>query len=146
VNKSKITKIHLVEEIPSTAQADENWDASEEQDGSIPCVISGTELYISSNGAKKIIANTDSSNMFSMFSSVTEITGLDILDTSNVTNMSYMFRNCSNLKSIDLSKFVISDGCKTSSALEDCGANVPDFKCIVADEKMANWVEEQLEE
>ena len=42
-----------------------------------------------------------------MFSNCSNLTSLDVskFDTSKVTNMSYMFSNCSNLTSLDLSSF-----------------------------------------
>jgi len=68
-------------------------------------------LTIAGNGADRIMANEDSSNLFSgdwgsyPLKSVKAISGLDILDTSNVTNMEQMFYYLVDLTSIDVSGF-----------------------------------------
>lgn len=58
-------------------------------------------LYINSDG--KVVANPNSACLFESFQNLTEIENLEYLDTSNVTDMSYMFYECSNLTTLDLS-------------------------------------------
>ena len=48
--------------------------------------------------------------MFRGLSNLTKITGLKNLDTSDTIDMRYMFTDCSNLKELDLSSFVIDPG------------------------------------
>ena len=62
--------------------------------------------------AGKVVAPEDSAYLFSSdltgskyLNNLTEIEGLNQLDTSNVTNMSYMFKEMSNLTSLDVSSF-----------------------------------------
>ncbi len=49
--------------------------------------------YIQGVGGR-VIANPDSSYLFSSFLGLTMIEGLKLLDTSEVTDMSYMFSGC----------------------------------------------------
>ena len=48
-------------------------------------------------------------NWFWNMDGLTEISGIDNLNTSDVTNMRYMFNNCQNLTSLDLSGFDTSN-------------------------------------
>ncbi|MBQ7421816.1 MAG: BspA family leucine-rich repeat surface protein [Prevotella sp.] len=48
-------------------------------------------------------------NWFWDMDGLTEISGIDNLNTSDVTNMRYMFNNCQNLTSLDLSGFDTSN-------------------------------------
>ena len=62
-----------------------------------------TVVFDASFANDTILSST--SNWFHDCSNLTNITGLEYLNTSNVTDMSLMFQNCSNLLSIDVSKF-----------------------------------------
>ena len=62
-----------------------------------------TVVFDASFANDTILSST--SNWFRDCSNLTNITGLEYLNTSNVTDMSLMFQNCSNLLSIDVSKF-----------------------------------------
>ena len=62
-----------------------------------------TVVFDASFANDTILSST--SNWFLDCSNLTNITGLEYLNTSNVTDMSLMFQNCSNLLSIDVSKF-----------------------------------------
>ena len=64
---------------------------------------------------------------FQTCSSLTTINGLKNLRTDNVTDMSYMFRDCSSLKSLDVSNFkmysvknmtAMFDGCSSLTSLD----------------------------
>ena len=102
---SIVTKSDL--SVPSTAVY--SWDASVAGDGSVMAYLeddgSGNGTYrVTIGGNGKIIANTDSSNLFTSFSSV-QTFDLQYLDTSQVTNMSEMFSFCSGVTNLDLSTF-----------------------------------------
>lgn len=103
VEKSTITKISLVNNYNGTGH-DESWDASISGSGQITAYRTGTEIIIAGNG-NGIIANANSSEMFSGFKRLKQIVGLENLDVSNITNMTGMFKNCSNLGSVNLSGF-----------------------------------------
>ena len=62
-----------------------------------------TVVFDASFANDTILSST--SNWFHDCSNLTNITGLEYLNTSNVTDMSLMFQYCSNLLSIDVSKF-----------------------------------------
>ena len=62
-----------------------------------------TVVFDASFANDTILSST--SNWFHDCSNLTNLTGLEYLNTSNVTDMSLMFQNCSNLLSIDVSKF-----------------------------------------
>lgn len=63
-----------------------------------------TELEIASKN--RISLNTNSSDLFSGLSTLNTINGLTRLDTKEVTNMSGMFKNLSNIETLDLSSFI----------------------------------------
>lgn len=50
----------------------------------------------------------DIQSLFAGCSSVTEIKGIENFNTSKITSLSYVFRKCSNLTSLDLSKWNVS--------------------------------------
>ena len=122
IAKSSITEVNFVKELPTGVTYTEQWDASEAQDGSITTAISGTTLYISSNGFNKIMANENSSRMFYNFSKVTSINGLDMLDVSAVTDMNRMFYGCKALKTLDVSGWDTSAVTDMNYMFYDCAA------------------------
>ena len=63
---------------------------------------------------------TNMSNMFSDNTSLTNITFGDNFNTANVINMSGMFRNCTILKTIDLSSFDTSNATLMGSMFMNC--------------------------
>ena len=78
---------------------------------------------------------------FQACSSLTTINGINNLNTINVTDMSYMFRDCSGLKSIDLSGFktynvtdmsCIFDGCSGLTSLDVTGFNTSNVTDMTA--------------
>lgn len=82
----------------------ESWDASDYYDGQVMAYRTGLSIYIVDvTNYGKIYANANSSCMFSGLSSLISIDELGLLDTSNVTDMSYMFDNCDELISLNLS-------------------------------------------
>ena len=91
------------------------WDVSESQKGAIldwytESFVDDVTYYdvtIAEDGG--VVANVNSSYLFSYIGNGVDgdvtIEGLNNLDTSLVTNMSYMFINCSNLTSLDVTHF-----------------------------------------
>ena len=115
--------------------------------------------------AGKVVAPEDSAYLFSSdltgskyLNNLTEIEGLNQLDTSNVTNMSYMFKEMSNLTSLDVSSFDTSKVTTMESmfkntplakltlgdhfkAVEDTGLSAP--KALNdGDQLTGNWIRE----
>lgn len=107
VDKTNLTKISILPGMPKTPSIETGetvvtWDASEEQNGRITCQVIGTELFIYTHGADKVLLNVDASYTFSGFTSVTEIQGLEYLDTSETINMYWMFGDCDQLLEIKI--------------------------------------------
>ena len=115
---STITKITFMDSY-TPASCDEKWAADVNGTGDITCYKTGTEVIIAGNGAGKIMANTDSSNMFVHFSHLASIENLSLFDTAQVTNMSYMFY-CSDLTSLDVSGFDTSNVTNMSYMFKGC--------------------------
>ena len=111
--------------VPQTIAEDKQWDVSANEDGSVMAYLepvsegsSDYKLHIQGNG--KIIANEDSSYLFSDFSRLSTIEGLEYFDTSSVTNMSNMFSECSVLVNLDVSNFNTSSVTDMSRLFYDC--------------------------
>ena len=123
IYKSKTTKIVFkdITDIPSTAI--ESWDVSQLKNGSVIAYVEddGNNGYIVTIGGKgKVVANTDSSNLFYGFTALKEIENLKIFDTSNVTSMSSMFNGCRDLASLDVSGFDTSNVTSMSYMFNSC--------------------------
>ncbi|MBR3198658.1 MAG: BspA family leucine-rich repeat surface protein, partial [Bacilli bacterium] len=78
----------------------------------------GYILHVGGRG--KVIANDDSSKIFSDFTNVTSITFNGNYDTSNVTNMTQMFTSCTSLTSLDLSDFDTTNVTSMNSMFRNC--------------------------
>lgn len=103
--KSNIKKIILSDTInkPTGALIGE-WDVSISNDESVMAYLtSDYTLYLQGNGS--LIANENSSYLFSGFTVLTTIENMNLLNTSNTTEMKSMFKNCYQLTALDLSKF-----------------------------------------
>ena len=107
--REKITSIEFLNNKNIPSDAVQSWDVSERQDGSVMAwIVNDSEnvgyykLYIGGDGG--VIANPNSSNLFSEFRKVKKI-DLNNLNTSNVTNMNHLFNFCENLINLDLSSF-----------------------------------------
>jgi len=133
-NRNRIRQINIVKRYTPTGYETESWNAAADMDGDgnldddIKCYVDGSLLTIAGNGAEKILANQDSSFLFSSdggadywFNSLTNITGLSILNTSNVTNMYKMFDGCIGLNSLDVSSFDTSNVTNMSAMFSNCG-------------------------
>lgn len=130
-DKLEINEIVFVDSYKPSKNESESWDASASQDGSVMCYVNGNILTIAGNGSGSIMANKDSSFMFSgsdtteysdFFFLLHSIEGLDLLDTSNVTNMASMFAYCENLKSLDLLSFDTSKVTNMGSMFFNCSS------------------------
>ena len=127
--RDPITKITFMDSYTPTSTVDETWFADENNTGAITCYRTGTEIIIAGNGSGKIMANQNSSYMFTdryddenLFYVLAEIDNLSLLDTSNVTDMSYMFFYCSRLTSIDLSSLNTSKVNDMSAMFYGCSS------------------------
>ena len=110
--KQTITKIVFQNKINNIENTTKSYDLSASDNNSVIGKIasngdSTNTLYIQSNG--EIFANSNSSTLFSYFTELKSIENLNFLNTSQVTNMSFMFDNCRNLTSLDLSNFDTSN-------------------------------------
>lgn len=152
VKRSQIRIVEFVTRLPKGIRYSEKWNAAE--DGDITAAISGTRLYISSNGADKIRANSDSSFMFSgdglhyseNWNGLELIIGLDMLDMSGVTDMREMFSGCHRLCYVgDIGTWQVDNvenmhkmfsHCETLVRLDTTGWNtghVTDMGCMFMD-------------
>ena len=106
--KQNIVSITFLDNNNVPDNAAESWDVSEDGKGGVKAwIVPNSEdntkydLYI---GAKDgVIANEDSGYLFYNFRELKEINFNNNYDTSNAKDMSFMFRCCANLESIDLS-------------------------------------------
>ncbi len=125
-HKYNITKVVFENTLtPHETSEELIYDVSEAQDGSVMSYLVPNEddttkytLYINSDG--KVLANKNSSGLFSIFSNLKEIEHIEHLDTSNVTNMYDMFYACSRLTTLDLSSFDTSNVTNMSHMFSDC--------------------------
>ena len=134
---SKFTKIELIDSGTPSGTIVEQWNADVDNSGSIKAYITGSSddytLTIAGNGSGSIMANPDSTYLFSSefafdfpkkgaFAAVTDITGIELLDTSKATHMSNMFIGCSSLTSLDVSGFDTSSVTDMYGMFYDCSA------------------------
>ena len=111
--KSKITSIVTKDNLDIPTSAIEYWDVSAAGDGSVIAYVeddgTGNGTYkVTIGGQGEIIANPDSSYLFSDFINLENI-DLNYLDTSQVTDMSRMFYDLRLLTSLDVSNFDTSN-------------------------------------
>lgn len=107
VAKKTITKITFMENYTPSSSVDEMWNADVRDKGTIKVYRTGTELIIAPNGGGKIKANANSQTMFGSIAftmNIKEINNLNLVDMRYVTNALFMFQNCRNLASLDLSE------------------------------------------
>lgn len=125
--RNTITKITFMDSY-TPASYDEKWAADVNDTGDITCYQTGTEIIIAGNGSGKILANADSSFLFSDsswnsdFIKLTSIENLALLDTANVTYMPHMFSACSSLTSLDLSHFDTANVTNMSYMFNSCSS------------------------
>ena len=109
VLKADVEKITFVNSIGEHKLSDENcFDVSRDEDGSVLAWVTDTDSnskYEVAIGSDSKIYLSNGKMLFSALTGVTSITGFDNVDTSKVTDMTFMFNQCSNLTSLDLSSF-----------------------------------------
>ena len=111
VKRTTITVINILDSYTPTGTLTDSWDASVTQDGSVMCYVEGTVLTIAGNSSGKIMANEDSSYMFSGMTKLTSV-NCRALDTSNVITMEYMFGHTAAMK---ITSIVFGDNFDTSN-------------------------------
>lgn len=121
--KSSVSKIVFEDVFTSHNSEIEIFDISEKRDGSVVARIvsngDGTHTaYIQGDGV--IYTGNSSAFLFSGFTKLEKIENLDILDTSNSTNMSFMFSDCPNLVSVDVSHFNTAKVSDMQSMFSNC--------------------------
>ena len=109
------------------ADANGNYDITIGSNNTIYANPSSFELFSNLTNVTSIdLSNMDTSgmtnmsNMFSDNTSLTNITFGDNFNTANVINMSGMFKNCTILKTIDLSSFDTSNATIMASMFMNC--------------------------
>ena len=113
--RSIITAIEIVDSYTITGNEIDSWDASEDNDGSIMCYVTGTVLTIAGNGSGTIKFNADQSYWLyatdgkDYFKNCTSFTGLSLIDTSNCTTLNRSFRGLEKITSLDIGHFDISN-------------------------------------
>ena len=122
-----VTKIVFQDSINKIDGESDSWDISSAKNKTVMArLVPNTDdtttntLYIQGNGG--VTANYDSNHLFYQFRKLTEIENINLLDTSNVTNMWYIFRECSSLTSLDVSKFDTSNVTNMSSMFSECNS------------------------
>ncbi len=99
--KTSAAKIVFATEKPENAT--HTIDLSMDKNGTVLAWIFDLECVIyPANGAKMVMAPTDSSSMFEFYTALKTV-DLSGLDTSNVSDISRMFRRCIALENLDLS-------------------------------------------
>ena len=91
----------------------------------------------------------NANRLFSDLTNLTTINGLENFDTTKITNMSYMFYNCSSLKSLDLSTFsnqsIDHDQYSMMSMFANCTSleklNIRYFTTPGGDNSLSYWFE-----
>lgn len=104
--------------VSSTATSDKTLTAT---DGEIGYFITNGDTLELHTSCDKFRGNANSSRMFRNCSNLTSI-DISGFDTSSATNISYMFDSCQKLASLDLSNFDTSNVIYMSSVFKDCRA------------------------
>ena len=144
--RQKITSAEFVDaaKIPDVVAAGP-WDVSENKDKSVMAWLTddgenGYDLTIAGNGYGEIIANENSSYLFSDFTHLESIKGLSVLNTSGTKDMSYMFSNANALAELDLSGWDTRSLERADNTFDSCtslseitlGSGIRDFTIFQA--------------
>ena len=123
VKRASITEIEIVNRYVPSGNETASWDASAKKNESVMAYVNGTKLTIAGNkpqdanciyGFDCVYAHPDSSYAFGgnkgtdYFLNMSIFDGGNILNASKVRVMDFMFRNCINLRSIDVSNWDMS--------------------------------------
>lgn len=129
IDPEYITKITFEDSYTPTTSVDETWNADVGNAGRIRCYRIGTEIIIAGDGTGKIMANEDSSYMFTsehifyseegQFGYLDSIENLYLLDTSNAKTFYRMFYTC-GIYTLDLSGFNTTNVQNTSEMFYNC--------------------------
>lgn len=105
LNRASIESIFFLDTL-SAAPAD-SWDVSEKGDGSVLAWVEngGTLSRLCITGEGGVKAPKDCGMLFAGYINLQEVYFQDNFHTDDATTMQYMFANCENLKSLDLSCF-----------------------------------------
>ena len=147
ISSDTVTSVTFTEGYIPTGKETATWPADVDKTGFIMGYLISTDIIVSGNSAGKILANSDSSQMFYnlkqakylnlssldtskvkdmsyMFNRCWMITSLDLsnFDTSNVTDMQYMFQECGSLTSLDVSNFDTSNVTNMLMMFQNCGS------------------------
>lgn len=98
------------------------WDISASQNGSIMAWVEKSGKYYTLHIGSKSVVIADE-NCSGLFQGYTNLTGIEFgvyFDTSNVKDMSYMFKDCAKLKSLDLSTLNMDNVRKVDGMFEGC--------------------------
>ncbi|MBR5878294.1 MAG: BspA family leucine-rich repeat surface protein [Akkermansia sp.] len=87
-------------------------------------VLSDSSVIVAGDGSGKIMAHTDSGDLFYGLSSLVSIIGLEVLDTSQVAAMDRMFYGCSALSSVDFSHFNTRNVTNMRDMFRECSSLV----------------------
>ena len=125
--QSTVTKIVFQDSINKIEGESESWDISSAKNKTVMArLVPNTDdtttntLYIQGNGG--VVANYNSSYLFSEFSKLIEIENINLLDTSNVISMNRMFDGCSKLTNLDVSKFDTSNVTNMDCMFRSCSS------------------------
>ncbi|WP_157455701.1 bacterial Ig-like domain-containing protein [Carnobacterium maltaromaticum] len=95
--------------------------AGEFSKGSVELLLPGEQIK-KIIFAEKVLANVDSSSLFSNLSQLSTIENITNFDTSQVTNMSLMFEKCNSLTHLDLTSFDTSQVTEMMYMFENCSS------------------------
>ena len=142
MDRKQITAIYFRNKKESIGE--DAWDVSEKQNGSIMAWTEEAagllDLYIAANGT--IVANRNCNYLFSDYGSLEYIYGLEYLKTDQTQEMFGMFKDCNNLKNLDVSRFDTSQVKNMGWMFAECGSlesldvgrfdtsQVKDMKCM----------------
>ena len=97
------------------------WDVSKAQDGTVMAWVkrNGSHLYIAAEG---MITVESARCLFGGYTNLKKIEFNNCFDTSQTTDMSYMFAECTNLESVDVSGFDTGQVTNMSYMFYDCSS------------------------
>lgn len=114
--RSYVTRVVFYDSMQDAGSS--GWDISQNHDGTVRAWMDGSILCVAADGL--ICLDQDASCLFAGFSNVRQIEFNNAVDTSRVENMRYMFADCENLSSLDLSSFDTSRVMDMSHMFSTC--------------------------